>query len=385
MSSAVSVVAIIAAYNEADIIEQVVRDLIDQQIRVYLLDDGSTDGTAAVIEPYAGRGVIGIERLHEKVPGNGTFSLERILRRKTELAASLDADWFINHDADEFRESPWADLSLAEAIGMVDRLGFNAIDFAGFDFWPTAQEQFRPGTDVRAAFQWCTAAAPYDRVQIRAWKKVAGVDLASGGHDAQFEDRRVFPVRFILRHYPIRGETHGMRKVFQERLARYPESERARGWHVQYDGFREGASFLRDPSTLIRFDPTAVRIDLAVRPRGIEALEAEVASRDQRLEAVGRSLDASRREAADLRTTLLEETGRLQAARQELDASRRHAAGLQERVAAMGDQLQRQSVTINNLQGTVEERSRRLDAIHASRSWRWMSPARALFRMLGGK
>ena len=51
MSSDFSVVAIIAAYNEADIIEHVVRDLIDQGIHVYFLDDGSTDRTVAAIEP----------------------------------------------------------------------------------------------------------------------------------------------------------------------------------------------------------------------------------------------------------------------------------------------------------------------------------------------
>ena len=71
-------------------------------------------------------------------------------------------------------------------------------------------DRFEPGGDIREAFPYYSEQAPYDRVQIRCWKKAPDVDLASsGGHEARFEGRRVFPLRFILRHYPIRGQAHG--------------------------------------------------------------------------------------------------------------------------------------------------------------------------------
>ena len=246
MPSPFSVVALVAAYNEADIIHHVVADLIEQHIDVYFLDDGSTDDTVKIVEPFVGRGVLAIERLPARANEPDVFDWERILRRKSALAAELDASWFIHHDADEFRESPWAHLSLHDAIRRVDALGFNAIDFAGFDFWPV-DECFKPGDDVREALTCYTEFASYDRVQIRCWKKTAhAVDLASsGGHEAKFPDRKVFPLRFILRHYPIRGQAHAERKIFRERRNRFLEGERARGWHVQYDGIREGESFLR--------------------------------------------------------------------------------------------------------------------------------------------
>ena len=231
--SAFSAIAIIAAYNEADIIGQVVGDLIAQGIKVYLLDDGSTDGTVAAVEPYLGRGVLHIE--HLRAPeATAAFSWEKILLKKTQLARDLDADWFIHHDADEFRESPWKHLKLLDAIRYVDTLGFNAIDFASFDFSPV-DDSFQPGADVRGAFPYCAVHAPYDHLQIRCWKKTDHIDLAaSGGHDARFPHRSVFPLRFILRHYPIRGQAHGERKVFRERQNRFLDAERARGWHVQY-------------------------------------------------------------------------------------------------------------------------------------------------------
>src|SRR5439155_3034906 len=170
------------------------------------------------------------------------------------------------------------------------------IDFANLDFWPT-HDNFTAGSDPRDAFAWCSEAATYDRVQVRCWRKTSKVDLASsGGHDAQFEDRRVFPIRFISRHYPIRGQAHGERKVFQERHGRFRELERARGWHVQYDAAQPGASFLRDEATLTRYDPDAVRVSLTLRHRGVEALEASLEETRCVADAQRRELDRQARE-----------------------------------------------------------------------------------------
>ena len=156
-----SILAIIAARNEADTIRQTVRDLIDQGIAVYLLDDGSTDGTADCIRPWLGAGVRGIETL-DREPSD-RFSLARILARKEELARSLEADWYINHDADELRESPIQGLSFAQGIALVDRMGFNAIDFAVFNFWPI-DDSFTAGDDLRSSFPYYEPGGRFDRV-----------------------------------------------------------------------------------------------------------------------------------------------------------------------------------------------------------------------------
>src|SRR5688500_19754661 len=47
----VRVVALVAAFNEADVIGCVVHDLVAQGIDVHVLDDGSTDGTAEALAP----------------------------------------------------------------------------------------------------------------------------------------------------------------------------------------------------------------------------------------------------------------------------------------------------------------------------------------------
>jgi glycosyltransferase involved in cell wall biosynthesis len=148
----IRITAIIAAYNEADIIAQTVGDLVRQGIAAHVLDHHSTDGTAAALDPFLRSGLVHIEPFPPAgAAGTDRFPWTQILRRKEALARELDADWFIHHDADEFRESPWPHLNLREGVALVDRLGYNAIDFAVLNFWPTGDAP-SGGSDVRETF-----------------------------------------------------------------------------------------------------------------------------------------------------------------------------------------------------------------------------------------
>jgi hypothetical protein len=307
-----------------------------------------------------------------------------ILRRKQELAAELEADWFIHHDADEFRESPWADVSLKDAIRRVDALGYNAIDFASLDFRPT-HDRFRSGDDIRAEFPFYSEGAAYDKIQIRCWKKTQHVDLASsGGHEAQFDGRNVFPIRFISRHYPVRGQAHGERKVFVERRPRFSDDECARGWHVQYDSFVKGTSFIHDPCTLTRYDPAGVRIGLSQRHRGVEALEASLDTVRASLEAARSDIEARTRDVERLQEEVRLKTAESSALRRGLE---QREAELGQRQAELHDvraQLVARTSEVANLKDALIDHRRRLDAFERSLSWRWTAPARAIYRLLGG-
>jgi glycosyltransferase involved in cell wall biosynthesis len=268
------VVAIVAAFNEGDIIGQVIDHLVREGILVYVLDNWSTDTTAHEAEQRLGRGVLAVERFPVEPP-SPRYSLGDILRRKEELARALEADWLIHCDADELRESPWLGTTLQEAIGIVDALGYNAVDSDVISFFPT-EPQRAPGADVREALPYFEPTSLSERVNVSCWKSRPDVDLtSSGGIDVAFAGRNVFPSPFLLRHYPIRDQAHGERKIFDERLARFDPDERKLGWHRQYDGLRKGQSFVRSPAGLVRFDPVQVRVQLALRHREVERLEHE--------------------------------------------------------------------------------------------------------------
>lgn len=290
------VVAIVAAFNEEDIVAQTVRALIDDGIEVYFLDNHSTDRTRAEVEPWVGRGVVAIETFPEDGPGDrARFQWERILKRKEELASQLEADWFIHHDADEFRESPWNGVGLRDGIRLVDDAGYNAVDFKLFNFWPTSADNLA-AVDIRDRQPFFEPGEAFNHVQIKCWKRTgARVVLSeSGGHDVDFENRRVFPIRFLLRHYPVRSQAHAERKILQERKPRFETTERERGWHVQYDHFVAGTPVVREARDLVRFDPDAARLAVTIRHREVERLEGEIGRLAHEVADARRAADETR-------------------------------------------------------------------------------------------
>lgn len=266
-SSDIVVIAIIVAHNEGDIIYHVIGDLIKQGVNVYFIDHCSTDNTVQEALKWIGKGLVHVEHFPEDAgydqENKNRYIWRDILKRKEELALSLKADWFIHHDADEFRESPWPDLSLREAIKIVDNLGYNAIDFKILNFRPT-ENSFVAGGDVREHLKYFEWGEDINKVQTKAWKKQSErVDLeSSGGHEAKFKGRQVFPVQFMLRHYPVRSQFHGAKKVFKERQQRFDKRELKEGWHVQYNYFFEDHNFLYDKESLMLYNADAVRLQI---------------------------------------------------------------------------------------------------------------------------
>jgi glycosyltransferase involved in cell wall biosynthesis len=250
------IVAIICAYNEADVIEHTLHYLTEQGIRAILIDNWSTDGTDLRAQAFLDKGLLRIERFPAVGP-SGTFDLHNLLSRVEELATEVEADWVIHHDADEIRESPWGDLTLREGLYQVEREGYNCVNHTCIVFPPTPQSEER-GAVVPGVFQYFEfGKRPGHFLQNKAWKKQPGrVKLAdSGGHDVSFPGRTVYPLRFLLKHYPIRSREHGLRKVLNERLERInPRERQERGWHTQYDSFRESRKFLRDLPQLNFYD-----------------------------------------------------------------------------------------------------------------------------------
>lgn len=287
------VTALIAAYNEADVVRETISALIEQGVDVYFIDNWSNDGTFEIVEEFLGRGVVGLERFPAGAP-SPTYDWTDLLRRKEELCRTLQSNWFIHFDADELRESPWPGVSLRDAFWRVDREGFTAVDHTVLDFRPVDGGAGPPATMLD--FQWFELRAPLmARAQLKAWKNLGRpVDLAtSGGHTIQFEGLRIYPYYFLLRHYPLRSQEQAARKVFAERKSRWNAEERARGWHFQYDNFREGHRFAWKAEDLIGFDATFYRDYLVERLSGIgiksrleqRALEKSLPRLSSRLEA----------------------------------------------------------------------------------------------------
>ena len=248
------VIALIATYNEIDVIEPVIKHLSQNAIDVYVIDNWSTDGTFEKTQRMINQGVIGFERWPPSGPSD-TYNLMGILKRKEDLCNELDADWFIHSDADEIRESPWSEINLRDSIYYVDAQGFNAIDFTVLEFHPV-DNTYRSGSNFDDHFKYFSFSDhPAHFMQVKAWKKSGPVDLLSwAGHNAEFVTKKVFPYKFLLKHYPIRSQEHGEKKVLKERRPRWNTPEIQLGWHNHYDFITSTTSFLKNRKGMIPFD-----------------------------------------------------------------------------------------------------------------------------------
>ncbi|HET9645708.1 MAG TPA: hypothetical protein VFP68_20660, partial [Burkholderiaceae bacterium] len=170
--------------------------------------------------------------------GREVYDWTALLRLKEDAARRLRYDWYLHVDADEIRYSPWPGVSLCEGLDRVDSAGYNLVNFKLFNFRLTADTVI--GNDFEASMTAYSATERFNQRQVKAWKASDAVDIASlGGHHVRVPDARVFPTRFIHKHYPVRSLEHGRRKIMAERKARFSQAERRRGWHVQYDSLEQ--------------------------------------------------------------------------------------------------------------------------------------------------
>jgi hypothetical protein len=248
------VAAIITAYNEEDIIGETIQHLARNGISVYLIDNWSTDATLEVALATEGVEWLGHERFPEAGPAS-SFEWTRILNRVEQVASELEVDWIVSNDADEFRYAPWAGISLRDALFHVQQQGFNAVNHSYLNFELTS-DSLRAGHPVGERLRWFRAESSTSSARVNAWHHTHGTreEIAwSANHEVRFPDRAIFPYNFLVRHYPIRSVEQGQRKVFRDRLPRYPVAERLKGWHSHYDSMSL-ETLIKPTEGLLRFD-----------------------------------------------------------------------------------------------------------------------------------
>jgi len=239
--------ALMTTYNEEDIVEQAVADLFRQGLDVFVVDDNSSDGTVELLEAIArssGRLFLDRDSRSHASRLDKKALFDRLLMYAHQ-AVGNGYSWMMYVDPDELRRSPWPDVSLAEAFAHVESYGYNAVDFTVIDFRYAQGQRMTSAPYEEQMRHFEFGLRPGHFQQIKAWRHSPQIrtDLFAGrGHEAVFEGRRVFPLKFLLKHYPLRGREHARRKIYRDRFPRYDPAEVAKGAHVQYNAFRD-----RDP------------------------------------------------------------------------------------------------------------------------------------------
>lgn len=251
--------ALMCTYNEEDVVEQAIQALFAQGLDVFVVDDGSTDRTVERLEAIAKSS----PRLtFDKETRKGSHYYEKeplfcALLNHANCAAANGYEWMMYLDPDEIRCSPWPGITLADSFAHIEHLGYNAVDFTVIDF-RYAKDQQMTSASYESQMPWFEFGLRHGHfIQIKAWRHTPGlnVDLyPSHGHEAHFAGRRVFPLKFLLKHYPLRGLERARKKIFQDRFTRYDPKELAKGVHVQYNAYRNREPEGWNPNDLLLWD-----------------------------------------------------------------------------------------------------------------------------------
>lgn len=147
---------------------------------------------------------------------------------------------------------PWPKKTLGQSISFVDKLGFNAINFSLADFRPVKDGFSIHENPITFFNHFELRSTPGCYLQIKAFKNFGQeVDISSSlGHNILFKDRKVYPIKFLIKHYPLRSTSSAQKKIFYDRKPRYLEILRKKGAHTQYDNFTLNQSFIYSPTTL---------------------------------------------------------------------------------------------------------------------------------------
>ena len=226
------IAAVMSVFNEEDVIFHSVKYLIDQGIRVHILDNGSTDSTRGIIEGFRSP-LISIS----DVDTGGKLNMVLLAAKRREVLKELekDNDWVMVVDDDEYWESPYEGVSLREAIELVHRTGkYNCIGLREFLFLPMSDEAPHvPGDDVRKYYDhyrtkplgapiWGSHIHPeHDRIWKTAlYRAGSGLTLTSIHRIDPEEKIRIFPDLFIIRHYRFREPESTRVRLIKDRKER---------------------------------------------------------------------------------------------------------------------------------------------------------------------
>jgi hypothetical protein len=232
----VKAVAIVGHYNESDILFWSISTLRQQGIEVVIVDNWSDDEHYEAAKKIAKDFKAQLIRFPDEK--SDIYEWKKILDFKSELAKKYKGYWVIHQDADEIRLSSLPGFTFAEMLSYADYLGFNSIDHLVLNVRPTL-DGFTQKTNPFMFFSSFEFGSKDTNQQVKAWKQgVSKVDLSStGGHSASFLNRKIFPLKQYLFHFPLRSLEQGNRKIFQERIARFNAEERQKDWHVHYDNY----------------------------------------------------------------------------------------------------------------------------------------------------
>jgi glycosyltransferase involved in cell wall biosynthesis len=203
--------AVLGTWMEADVVADSVRNAMTQGCeRVYLVDNGSSDGT---VEIAVSHGAI----LASSFVTNTYDERQRLHRMNAVVAevSSAESDehiWWLFLDADEFSHGPWG-LSIHDYLKTLDKR-FRIVGARYFNHFPDQYPQHVSGLHPIEFQPLCEelvhpmCPSGHRKHPLQRYDRFAApIECGRGFHLAECADELYEPVQPIfLHHFPFRGE-----------------------------------------------------------------------------------------------------------------------------------------------------------------------------------
>lgn len=189
-----TVLAIVTFKNDAAYLKRTTEYLLAQETDVFLLDDGSDDGSHEIAQYYSERysGHVFLKRIMTGEAGYDPVGYAE------KTAWEMDYDWYMYLDAREMRCGPWEHKNLRETLFYIDQLGFNAVENIVTDFEVISDEESRRA-EGKGYFDFRHKEKEY--FHRRTWKKDEQAGLKrTDGHIVRIKNPRIFPLTMLSRY-----------------------------------------------------------------------------------------------------------------------------------------------------------------------------------------
>ena len=199
---------VLLCYNDADILEYAIKDLLESNHDIIVWDHGSTDGTAQVLDSFD---KCFVQR--DFIPRS--YDFYKLYQRMSKLLISKyinQYDWISWPDQDEFLEGPTRQKSYAAYVEDLWREGYDSIQFNNYNYWYTEGDDLSVASPIERIRHY--SLFPECSPRIRSWR-------ASKTHSRKFNHNPIegkqYPTNFNLRHYPMRTKEQMIRRIGSDR------------------------------------------------------------------------------------------------------------------------------------------------------------------------
>lgn len=200
--------------NEIDLAVDIVSHMLDQVDQVWVLDNGSTDGTGEALRDIRSSRITIIDD-----PEHGYYQSAKMtnLANRAWAANSYRDCAIVPFDGDEWWQPSDEDLTIADVLEDSASQGFRIVAAKLYDYRCTAKDIDSASSPIDRMVWRCREPAPLPKVAV-VWSH--GCVIHQGNHGATVPgDPEPVPSGLIVRHYPWRSAEHMARKACQGKAA----------------------------------------------------------------------------------------------------------------------------------------------------------------------